>query len=147
MKNMLQTTKNIAVSLGLASMALALCATGAAAAERTGISGSTLPHSSTIPTAARQQIEPPKLHKININNDAATTNQRKVTLKMAASNATHYRVAQDTDHISNAPWIPFKRTVAYTLSAGAGSKMVAVQVTNGSHEISTTKYDFIQLVY
>lgn len=145
MTNKSKTRKISAASLGAASMMLALCITGATAAEKPGMSRNTLPSSNTIPRAAKAEIKAPLLHKININNDAATTTQRKVTLKMAASNATHYRVAQGTDSIGDAPWIPYKSTVGFTLSAGVGGKMVAVQVTNGSHQVSTTKYDFIQL--
>ncbi|QMU29508.1 polysaccharide lyase [Adhaeribacter radiodurans] len=79
-----------------------------------------------------------------INNNAATTTTTNVTLNITALNATQMRFYDNANSTWTA-WESIAATKAWTLSSGAGSKWVKVQVKNASGIMSTTVMDGINL--
>ncbi|MFK7978301.1 MAG: hypothetical protein AB8C02_19355 [Halioglobus sp.] len=146
MKYVLKTNSIRLGTLAIAFITANTLAGTAFAAEKPRATESSVPRTSHIPRKIPSNAKPAVLHKMVINNDAQTTTSRNVTLKLTATGATHYRAAEGTDPLTTVPWIPFKSSVPFKLkTAGAGGKMVSVQVNNLTQVISASRYDFIML--
>lgn len=92
----------------------------------------------------------PVLNLISINNNAATTNNKNVSIKLnSTGNISHYRIAETIDSINSLNWIEYKtNTLNYTLSEGYGIKTIYVQVKNsiGESEIKNASIEYKEMV-
>lgn len=92
----------------------------------------------------------PVLNSITINNNAATTNNRNVSIKLnSTDNITHYRIAETLDSINSSNWIEYKtNTLNYTLSEGYGIKTIYIQIKNntGNSEIKNASIEYKEIV-
>lgn len=92
----------------------------------------------------------PVLSSISINNNAATTNNKNISIKLnSTGNITHYRIAETLDNINSSNWIEYKtNTLNYTLSEGYGIKTIYVQVKNniGNSEIKNASIEYKEMV-
>ncbi|PSR53871.1 hypothetical protein AHMF7605_10260 [Adhaeribacter arboris] len=79
-----------------------------------------------------------------INNNEATTTSPNVTLNINALNATEMRF-YDNSNSTWSSWEPVAASKFWTLSTGAGSKWVKVQVKNASGVMSESVSDGINL--
>jgi hypothetical protein len=86
----------------------------------------------------------PVITSFKINNGAATTTKRKVTLNNYATNKpTKYKASQSST-FSGATWQTYSKAPSFTLSAGAGTKTVYFRVKNASGQSAVVK-DTIKL--
>lgn len=85
---------------------------------------------------------------ILINNGAATTTSRSVTLKLnwadTGSGVTRMRFSDNG--MTWTPWVSQKATRAYTLPAGLGNHTVRVQYTDAAQNYSPVCSDYIKFV-
>lgn len=69
-----------------------------------------------------------------INDGAATTTQRDITIRLdVAGTPTHYRIAGTSD-FEGAEWLTYVSTPSYQLSEGDGEKSIYIQVRNATSE-------------
>ncbi|MQY70033.1 MAG: hypothetical protein GH145_04130, partial [Firmicutes bacterium] len=80
---------------------------------------------------------------ISINNDAAYTNSRTVTLTLSATNATQMQFSNDASSWSD--WEDYSTTKSWTLSSGDGKKKVYVKFKDGAGNVSEIYSDNIIL--
>lgn len=92
----------------------------------------------------------PVLNSISINNNAVTTNNKNVSIKLnSTGNISHYRIAETLDNINSTNWIEYKtNTLNYTLSEGYGIKTIYVQVKNdtGESEIKSASIEYKEII-
>lgn len=92
----------------------------------------------------------PVLNSISINNNAATANNKNVSIKLnSTGNITHYRIVETLDNINSSNWIEYKtNTLNYTLSEGYGIKTIYVQIKNsiGNSEIKSASIEYKEIV-
>ncbi len=81
---------------------------------------------------------------IVINDNAASTTSTQAMLSIKSVNATHMRF-YDNSNSNWTSWEPAATTRPWTLSSGAGSKWVKVQVKNVAGKMSATASDGIIL--
>ena len=87
----------------------------------------------------------PTVTVLAINNGAATTPTRTVTLNNTASNSpTQYRASEQAN-FAGAPWLPYSTAPSFELSPGNATKRVYIQARNLAGQ-STSRSDTINLV-
>ena len=85
-----------------------------------------------------------------INNDAARTRNRLVTLKLSASDpspgsgVTHMRISNSEGGLSSAAWEPYATSKSWRLSSGQGMKTVYIQYKDAAGNISAVAQDSIR---
>ena len=76
----------------------------------------------------------PTITSFKINNDAASTASRTVTLNnITAGSPTHY-MASESSSFSGASWLTYATAPSFTLSSGNGTKTVYFKVRNATGE-------------
>jgi pseudomonalisin len=79
-----------------------------------------------------QLIVKPTVTSFQINNGAATTSSRTVTLDNTATDSPTYYIASQSSTFNGAAWKPYAATPAFTLSSGNGTKTVYFKVKNAA---------------
>ncbi len=90
-------------------------------------------------------LSSPSGGSVVINGNAATANQRRVTLTLTAQNSSEMLVANTTAFTDLASWVPFSGSLPWTLSAGVGEKTVYVKFRSSSGGVSPVVSDTITL--
>jgi hypothetical protein len=89
-------------------------------------------------------LEGPAISSFDINEGAASTTIRTVTLNNTAINGPTYYKASERPDFVGASWLVYKEAPKFKLSAGAGTKTVYFKVKNGIDESSVAS-DTIEL--
>lgn len=81
---------------------------------------------------------------VTINNNAASTDSRTVTLQLNATGASEMAISESADFVGGV-WEPYATTRTFTLSSGAGNKTVYVKFGSSTGSISAVASDSITL--
>ena len=81
-------------------------------------------------------IQPPRLKSFNINNGAASTTSRTVTLNNTCTGSPTHYMASGSSSFSGASWQTYSTAPSFTLSSGNGTKTVYLKVKNAAGESS-----------
>lgn len=81
---------------------------------------------------------------VMINNNAASTNSKVVTLQLNASGASEMAISESADFVGGV-WEPYATTRTFTLSSAAGTKTVYVKFGSSTGSISAVASDSITL--
>ncbi|MDO8094802.1 MAG: peptidoglycan DD-metalloendopeptidase family protein, partial [Candidatus Brocadiales bacterium] len=87
----------------------------------------------------------PMVTYFKINNDASSTNSRKVTLNNTATGSPTHYMASESSTFSSAIWQAYSPAPGFTLSSGNGNKTVYFKVKNSTSE-SAVVNDSITLI-
>lgn len=98
-----------------------------------------------IPSRTPTLSDPPKVTYFKINNNAATTSSRTVTLNNRTERASQYRASQRPDFYG-AQWRSLIPAPQFTLGSGDAQKRVYFQVKNSMGQYSAVVIDTINLV-
>ncbi len=86
------------------------------------------------PKIVRQLIERPSVTSFALNNGAASTTSRAVTLNNSVTNSPTQYMASESSSFSGAPWQTYSAAPSFTLSSGTGTKTVYFKVKNAVGE-------------
>jgi metallophosphoesterase (TIGR03768 family) len=102
-------------------------------------------HISPVMQAKVAQIVP-VIGSFSINGKARTTRDSEVTLTSTITGSTAaYYMASESAVFTGAAWLPYTKTLFFTLSSSAGRKTVYFKVKDGSGTVSPTAHNSIIL--
>lgn len=115
--------------------------------ESAVVSDMTLLQRDVVGPGPGPDVTAPITTSVRINAGAATTGTRAVTLTIAATDdvaVTHLRIANEDGTFG--AWIAYAPNVAWTLTAGSGTKLVYVQTRDAAWNVSANTTDTISYV-